>query len=164
MHLFICLTNQVSCINCHLSGRKSVQTIPLSNLSPLSHIGICVCVSFTSMFDICIICVSFGQSPDVESRMVTLWMMMLWMTCGCLFQALQALGVDHIQLAAVDYVGTPSQGDIATAISFIDLHRSHGHSVYIHCKAGRTRSATVVACYLCHVCMSWMYVMYICPV
>ncbi|XP_041373357.1 phosphatidylglycerophosphatase and protein-tyrosine phosphatase 1-like isoform X2 [Gigantopelta aegis] len=69
---------------------------------------------------------------------------------GLTIQELQSLGVDHLQLSTVDYVGTPSQDNIVTAINFISDHKRQGHSVYVHCKAGRTRSATVVACYLCH--------------
>ena len=48
----------------------------------------------------------------------------------------------------MDFTGTPTQGDIDKAVDFILGHRLKQNSVYVHCKAGRTRSATVVACYL----------------
>ncbi|KAK3107390.1 hypothetical protein FSP39_013587 [Pinctada imbricata] len=59
-----------------------------------------------------------------------------------------AVGVEQIKLSTVDYVGTPSQEQINEALTFIDRHQRQENSVYVHCKAGRTRSATVVACYL----------------
>jgi len=38
--------------------------------------------------------------------------------------------------------------DIQKAVQFINQFEGSGKSVYVHCKAGRGRSATVVACYL----------------
>lgn len=58
------------------------------------------------------------------------------------------LGVDYLRFAVLDFMGTPSPTQLDEALSFIENHRKQGHSVYVHCKAGRTRSATLVACYL----------------
>ena len=53
-----------------------------------------------------------------------------------------------MKLPTIDFTGTPTQTDIDKAVGFILGHRLKNNSVYVHCKAGRTRSATVVACYL----------------
>lgn len=60
------------------------------------------------------------------------------------------LGVEQLKLQTVDYTGTPTQENIQKAIDFIEVYRDRQESVYVHCKAGRTRSTTVVACYLIH--------------
>lgn len=60
----------------------------------------------------------------------------------------KSLGVDRLHLKILDFVGTPSEIQLDEALSFIEDHRKQGTSVYVHCKAGRTRSATLVTCYL----------------
>ena len=54
----------------------------------------------------------------------------------------------RLQLSTVDLVGSPTQAQVHAGIEFIQENAKNGHSVYVHCKAGRTRSATLVACYL----------------
>ncbi|XP_067667230.1 phosphatidylglycerophosphatase and protein-tyrosine phosphatase 1-like [Haliotis asinina] len=61
---------------------------------------------------------------------------------------LQHYGIKQLHLPTVDYVGTPSQDNIRRAVDFIAKYRQRKETVYVHCKAGRTRSSTVVACYL----------------
>lgn len=58
------------------------------------------------------------------------------------------MGVEQLKLPTPDFVASPSQEFINQGVSFILKHRQQQHSVYVHCKAGRTRSATIVACYL----------------
>ncbi|KAI0231560.1 Phosphatidylglycerophosphatase and protein-tyrosine phosphatase 1 [Lamellibrachia satsuma] len=58
------------------------------------------------------------------------------------------VGVTRLQLSTVDIFATPTQGQVHAGVAFIMEQACHGHSVYVHCKAGRTRSATLVACYL----------------
>ena len=62
----------------------------------------------------------------------------------------KALGVDFLQLATTDIFEAPTQEKLIKGVGFINqVSESHPHSsVYVHCKAGRTRSATLVACYL----------------
>ncbi|XP_056010276.1 phosphatidylglycerophosphatase and protein-tyrosine phosphatase 1-like [Ostrea edulis] len=60
----------------------------------------------------------------------------------------KALGVEQLKLPTPDFVASPSQEFIDKGVSFILKHRQNQSSVYVHCKAGRTRSATIVACYL----------------
>ncbi|KAK2179994.1 hypothetical protein NP493_463g02059 [Ridgeia piscesae] len=59
-----------------------------------------------------------------------------------------SVGVKRLQLSTVDLVGSPTQAQVHAGIEFIQENAKNGHSVYVHCKAGRTRSATLVACYL----------------
>jgi atypical dual specificity phosphatase len=42
----------------------------------------------------------------------------------------------------------PSLVDISRAVDFIHRNASCGRMTYIHCKAGRGRSTTIVLCYL----------------
>ncbi|KAK4303502.1 hypothetical protein Pmani_024484 [Petrolisthes manimaculis] len=60
------------------------------------------------------------------------------------------LGVKFLQLSTVDLFEAPSQIKLQQGVKFIkDFEKeSHDGRVYVHCKAGRTRSATLVACYL----------------
>ncbi|CAK9821524.1 Phosphatidylglycerophosphatase and protein-tyrosine phosphatase 1 [Anthophora retusa] len=70
--------------------------------------------------------------------------------------------VEFLQLSVTDIFQTPSQEKLKIGVNFINKFRntpttlhssicdsktSYG-SVYVHCKAGRTRSATLVGCYL----------------
>lgn len=77
----------------------------------------------------------------------------------------QQLGVKFLQLATTDIFESPDQNKLQKGVEFINrflpanaklngipvdrsqLQESSG-TVYVHCKAGRTRSATLVGCYL----------------
>lgn len=76
----------------------------------------------------------------------------------------QLLGIDFLQLATTDIFESPCQEKLFKGVEFINKflpiqQRIPGLStssageesvgtVYVHCKAGRTRSATLVGCYL----------------
>ena len=62
----------------------------------------------------------------------------------------KALGVDFLQLATTDIFEAPTQEKLIKGVGFINqVLESHPQSsIYVHCKAGRTRSATLVGCYL----------------
>lgn len=60
----------------------------------------------------------------------------------------QAHGIDHLVIATRDYLFAPSLEDICRAIDFIHRNASQGGTTYVHCKAGRGRSTTIVLCYL----------------
>jgi len=47
-----------------------------------------------------------------------------------------------------DFVGSTSRPNIQRAVEFIEGVTAEGKTCYVHCKAGRTRSATVATCYL----------------
>ncbi|XP_020280082.1 phosphatidylglycerophosphatase and protein-tyrosine phosphatase 1 isoform X2 [Pseudomyrmex gracilis] len=76
----------------------------------------------------------------------------------------QQYNVEYLQLSTTDIFQSPSQEKLQSGVNFInkfrsvptkmlgnsnsvDVHNKCG-TVYVHCKAGRTRSATLVACYL----------------
>lgn len=76
------------------------------------------------------------------------------------------LGVKFLQLPTIDIFQAPDQEKLKNGVGFINSflpsdkkikNISHQHelndtsatgTVYVHCKAGRTRSATLVGCYL----------------
>ena len=59
----------------------------------------------------------------------------------------QQFGIEQFHMPTIDFTH-PADDDISNAISFVEKHRGDGGKVYIHCKAGRGRSATVAICWL----------------
>lgn len=59
-----------------------------------------------------------------------------------------AHGIDHLVLPTRDYLFAPSLTDICYAVNFIHEKSCLGRTTYVHCKAGRGRSTTIVLCYL----------------
>lgn len=57
-------------------------------------------------------------------------------------------GVKFLQLSTTDIFEAPSQEKLNLGVKFIAEFASQKTTVYVHCKAGRTRSATLVGCYL----------------
>lgn len=57
-------------------------------------------------------------------------------------------GIDHLVLPTRDYLFAPSIDDIRQAVDFIHENALHRRTTYVHCKAGRGRSTTIVICYL----------------
>lgn len=75
----------------------------------------------------------------------------------------KALGIEFLQLATTDIFESPNQEKLYRGVEFINRflplskrisqidssqYAENIGSVYVHCKAGRTRSATLVGCYL----------------
>lgn len=65
--------------------------------------------------------------------------------------------MQFLQLSTTDIFETPCQEKLKRGVNFINKFRSlqsqsqeheNSSTVYVHCKAGRTRSATLVGCYL----------------
>ena len=56
-------------------------------------------------------------------------------------------GIEQFRMPTVDFTH-PSLEDVTAAVAFIESQVAKGHRVYIHCKAGRARSATVAICWL----------------
>ena len=58
--------------------------------------------------------------------------------------------VNFLQLATTDIFEAPSVTKLQKGVDFINdiVEKDHEASIYVHCKAGRTRSATLVGCYL----------------
>ncbi|KAM7512927.1 hypothetical protein LguiB_011802 [Lonicera macranthoides] len=59
-----------------------------------------------------------------------------------------AHGIDHLVIPTRDYLFAPSFVDINRAVDFIHMNASCSRTTYVHCKAGRGRSTTIVLCYL----------------
>ncbi|OMO52548.1 hypothetical protein COLO4_37103 [Corchorus olitorius] len=57
-------------------------------------------------------------------------------------------GINHLVIPTRDYCFAPSLTSICRAIDFIHGNASRGQTTYVHCKAGRGRSTTIVLCYL----------------
>jgi len=57
------------------------------------------------------------------------------------------LGIEQFWMPTVDF-SPPSLADVQAAVAFMQRKIAAGETVYVHCKAGRARSATVVVCYL----------------
>ncbi|KAM7251259.1 hypothetical protein ACFE04_023142 [Oxalis oulophora] len=57
-------------------------------------------------------------------------------------------GIDNLVIPTRDYCFAPVLSDINQAVAFIHENASHGRATYVHCKAGRGRSTTIVVCYL----------------
>ena len=56
-------------------------------------------------------------------------------------------GIEQLWLPTTDFT-PPRLEDIHRAVSFISDKIAKGGKVYVHCKAGRGRSATVIVCWL----------------
>ncbi|EEF50273.1 Protein-tyrosine phosphatase mitochondrial 1, mitochondrial precursor, putative [Ricinus communis] len=61
-----------------------------------------------------------------------------------------AHNIVHLVIPTRDYLFAPSFADICQAVDFIHENASLGKTTYVHCKAGRGRSTTIVLCYLVH--------------
>lgn len=66
-------------------------------------------------------------------------------------QEWQAAGVEQLRLGTVDLTGVPTMENLHRGVEFALQHKERGTSVYVHCKAGRCRSATLAAAYLIRV-------------
>ncbi|XP_076970752.1 phosphatidylglycerophosphatase and protein-tyrosine phosphatase 1 isoform X1 [Tamandua tetradactyla] len=64
------------------------------------------------------------------------------------------VGVEQLRLSTIDMTGVPTLANLQKGVQFVLKYRSLGQCVYVHCKAGRSRSATMVAAYLIQV-NSW---------
>jgi atypical dual specificity phosphatase len=56
-------------------------------------------------------------------------------------------GIQQLRIPTIDFTH-PSLEDIERAVEFMNRQIADGKTVYVHCKAGRARSATVVVCWL----------------
>ncbi len=58
-------------------------------------------------------------------------------------------GIEQLWLPTIDF-NPPSLEDVHRGVEFLDRLTSQNKTVYVHCKAGRARSATIVLCWLVH--------------
>ena len=59
----------------------------------------------------------------------------------------QQFEIEQLRIPTVDFTH-PSLEDVERAVAFMDSHIAKQETVYVHCKAGRARSATVVMCWM----------------
>lgn len=59
----------------------------------------------------------------------------------------QQYGIEQLWLPTVDF-NPPTLEHVREGVEFIESKISNGGIVYVHCKAGRARSANIVLCYL----------------
>lgn len=59
----------------------------------------------------------------------------------------QQHGIEQFRMPTVDFTH-PSLEDVTNAVEFVEENVLNNKVVYIHCKAGRARSATVAMCWL----------------
>ena len=59
----------------------------------------------------------------------------------------ERVGIVQLHLPTIDFT-PPTLEDVEKGVEFIRQHAATGSTVYVHCKAGRARSATIVACWL----------------
>lgn len=59
----------------------------------------------------------------------------------------EELGIKQLRIPTIDFTH-PALKDIECAVEFMNRQIAEGTSVYVHCKAGRGRSATIVICWL----------------
>ncbi|MEM9587622.1 MAG: dual specificity protein phosphatase family protein [Planctomycetota bacterium] len=57
------------------------------------------------------------------------------------------IGLEQLHIPTTDFTH-PSLVDVQRAVEFVQRFAEAGDKVYIHCKAGRARSATVAICWL----------------
>jgi atypical dual specificity phosphatase len=62
-------------------------------------------------------------------------------------EAYQQLGIEQRWLRTVDFQ-PPSLDAVHQGVEFVQQMLEKDHKVYVHCKAGRARSATIVLCWL----------------
>lgn len=55
--------------------------------------------------------------------------------------------IEQLHIPTIDFT-PPSLEDVKKGVQFVSRHVEQGNTVYIHCKAGRGRSATVAICWL----------------
>ena len=60
----------------------------------------------------------------------------------------EKLGVNQFIISVPDFTASPNIEQLQSAIQFIEQLDDNPGMVYVHCKAGRSRSAPVVAFYL----------------
>lgn len=61
--------------------------------------------------------------------------------------AYEKAGIEQFRMPTIDFTH-PHIDDVEEAVKFIGKHAAAGGTVYVHCKAGRARSATVACCWL----------------
>ena len=62
-------------------------------------------------------------------------------------KAYEKFGIEQFRMPTIDFTH-PKFQDVCRAVEFIEQNAAKNQIIYIHCKAGRARSATVAMCWL----------------
>lgn len=62
-------------------------------------------------------------------------------------RAYEQYGIHQLRIPTTDFTH-PLLADIETAVEYVQSEINAGGTVYVHCKAGRARSATIALCWL----------------
>lgn len=80
--------------------------------------------------------ISFNEDYEVNPR---------WYATS---EEMAKLGIKHVRLPVEDYTASPSLTQVQEGLKFIEDVKKEGGTVYIHCKAGRFRSAFFASAYV----------------
>jgi len=69
-------------------------------------------------------------------------------------EAARAAGLDFLSIPVTDFDSANLRHKLPECVKALDQMLKAGHSVYVHCTAGVSRSPTVVVAYL-HRCLAW---------
>lgn len=64
-------------------------------------------------------------------------------------EAYTELGIKQLRLPTVDHF-EPKLDYMEDAVNFIQSHKDRGEKVYVHCKAGHGRAASIALCWMLH--------------
>jgi len=78
----------------------------------------------------------------------------LFLPSSKVIAALGGKEANRMRFSVPDYQA-PSQEELDRTVEFMKRHIDEGRTVYVHCNAGRGRSATVVAAYLIETESKW---------
>lgn len=62
-------------------------------------------------------------------------------------QSYKEIGIKQLRLPSVDHF-EPSLEYMQDAVNFIALHKKRNEKVYVHCKAGHGRAASIALCWM----------------
>lgn len=57
-------------------------------------------------------------------------------------------GVTNLKFNVADHIGAPTHAEVEQGLELINKVAEEGGRVYVHCKAGKGRSSSLVLCYL----------------
>ncbi|CAH8384311.1 unnamed protein product [Eruca vesicaria subsp. sativa] len=126
-----------------------------SDVPRLKELGVCGVITLNEPYETLVpsslykVCFLFSVYCDETILMLCFFCFYLLNLLFCFFLLLwKSYCIDHLVIATRDYCFAPSMEAICQAVDFIHSNASLGKTTYVHCKAGRGRSTTVVICYL----------------
>lgn len=91
--------------------------------------------------------VPLGQDPQRLKQLGITGVVNMCEEYGGPVEQYQALGIEQLWLPTTDFQH-PTSKLVERGAEFIERHKNQGGQTYVHCKAGRARSATIVLWWL----------------